>query len=109
MYGDICRLYEPCYRPTKFVIIPTVPSFEEEQANWLYTDTKDLRLVSSYTGLNFVETLELDCLTYKLMLRDAFIEHMSQSEEGRDYLEQAWILRQTEPDRKKLRKQFGGD
>lgn len=34
---------------------------------------------------------------------------MSETDEGRDYLENCWTLQQTEPDRKELRKQFGSD
>lgn len=67
------------------------------------TGTSDLKLVSDYTGLNFNEVIELDCITYKMLVRDAFIEKMSQTEEGRDYLEQCWIITQTEPDTAKLR------
>ena len=68
------------------------------------TSTGDLKLVSNYTGLNFNEAIELDCITYKMLVRDAFIDMMSQTEEGRDYLEQCWVLKQTEPDIAKLRK-----
>ncbi len=67
------------------------------------TDTGDLKLVADYTGLNFNEVLELDCITYKMLVRDAFIDMMSKSEEGRDYLEQCWVLTQTEPDTAKLK------
>ena len=63
-----------------------------------------LKMVSDYTGLNFNEVIELDCITFKLLLRDAFVDMMSKSEEGRDYLEQCWILKQTEPDIDGLRK-----
>ena len=62
-----------------------------------------LKIVSDYTRLNFNEVIELDCITFKMLLRDAFIDMMSKSEEGRDYLEQCWILKQTEPDIAKLR------
>ena len=65
-------------------------------------------MVSDYTGLNFNEVIELDCYTFKVLLRDAFISEMSHSEEGRDFLEQSWLLKQTEPDRDTLRKQLGG-
>ena len=63
-----------------------------------------LKMVSDYTGLDFNEVIELDCITFKLLLRDAFIDMMSKTEEGRDYLEQCWVLKQTEPDIKGLRK-----
>jgi hypothetical protein len=39
-----------------------------------------------------------------MLVRDAFIDRMSQTEDGRDYLEQCWILKQTEPDTAKLKK-----
>ena len=71
---------------------------------YLLTSTGDLKLVSDYTGLNFNEVIELDCITYKMLVRDAFVDMMSRTEEGRDYLEQCWILTQTKPDTAKLRK-----
>ena len=48
--------------------------------------------------------IELDCITFKMLVRDAFIDRLSQTEEGRDYLEQCWILDQTEPDTVGLKK-----
>ena len=68
------------------------------------TETSSLKLVSDYTGLNFNEVIELDCITFKMLVRDAFIHAMSQTEDGRDYLEQCWVLTQTEPDTAALRK-----
>ena len=62
-----------------------------------------LKMVADYTRLNFNEVVELDCITFKLLLRDAFIDMMSRTEEGRDYLEQCWILKQTDPDTVRLR------
>lgn len=67
-----------------------------------------LKMVADYTGLNFNEAIELDCITFKMLVRDSFIDMMSKTEEGRDYLEQCWILKQTEPDTVKL-KRFGGE
>ena len=65
------------------------------------------KLVSEYSGLNFVEIEELPIDTYMLLLRDAFIYKQNQSEAGRDYLKKCWILEQTEPDRQALRRKFG--
>ncbi|MBQ2527819.1 MAG: hypothetical protein II544_03610 [Spirochaetales bacterium] len=72
------------------------------------TETNDLSLLSGYTGMSFNELIELDCITFRMLLRDAFIHKMSQTEEGREYLENCWIIRQTEPDRAKLRKNLRG-
>ena len=41
-----------------------------------------------------------------MLLRDAFIYKQSQTKEGREYLEECWILEQTEPDREALRDHF---
>lgn len=64
-------------------------------------------LVAQYTGLNILQVEELDYIDYLMYRRDAFIYRMSQTEEGEKYLNNAWRLEQTKPDRKSLRKKFG--
>lgn len=66
------------------------------------------KLVADYTGLNFNEIEQLDYLDYLQYRRDAFIYSRQQTEKGREYLENAWRLTQTEPDKDKLRDKFGG-
>ncbi|MCI2000267.1 MAG: hypothetical protein LKJ75_05140 [Clostridia bacterium] len=79
----------------------------DEEKPYLYTDTEDLKMVADYSRLNFNECLELNCYTYKCLVRDAFIYKMRKTEKGIDYLETCWLLQQTQPDRKKLREKFG--
>lgn len=81
----------------------------EESKEYLETETEELKLVSNYTGFNFKDCLEMDMGTYKLLFRDAYINMLKESEKGREYLEDCWILRQTTPDREKLREWFGGE
>lgn len=50
---------------------------------------------------------ELDYINYLIYRRDAFIHRMSQTEDGEKYLNNAWRLEQTTPDRDGLRKKFG--
>ena len=50
---------------------------------------------------------ELDYLVYLMYRRDAFIWRLSQTEKGEEYLNNAWMLEQTKPDRDALRKKFG--
>lgn len=50
---------------------------------------------------------ELDYIDYLIYRRDAFIWRMSQTEKGTEYLNNAYRLEQTEPDRKSLRDKFG--
>lgn len=64
-------------------------------------------MVSEYTGLNFHEVRELNYIQYLIWRRDAFIHKMSQTEAGQEYLDNAWRLEQTKPDRAKLRKKLG--
>lgn len=64
-------------------------------------------MVSQYTGLNIIEVEDLDYIVYLRYRRDAFISRLSQSEKGLEYLDNAYRIEQTEPDRKNLREQFG--
>ena len=71
------------------------------------------RLVAEYTGLTFFQVAELDYVQYLIWLRDAYIYKLSQTEDGVKYLDNAWRMEQTEPDRaalrKKLRKEEAAD
>ncbi len=64
-------------------------------------------MVSQYTGLTIIEIEDLDYIDYLQYRRDAFISRLSQSEKGLEYLDNAYRIEQTEPDRKNLREQFG--
>lgn len=64
-------------------------------------------LVAEYTGLNFMEVGRLNYLQYLLWRRDAFIHSRMQTEAGREYLENAWRMEQTKPDRAALRAKLG--
>lgn len=62
--------------------------------------------MADYTGLNFKEVEALDYLTYLTWRRDAFIYRWDGTEKGRAYLDNAWRMEQTEPDRAALRKKL---
>ena len=51
-----------------------------------------------YARLDFFEVERLPIDIYFGLQRDAYIFNLQQTESGRDYLEQCWILSQTEPD-----------
>lgn len=84
-----------------------MPLDNSKEKPYLITNTDSLKLVSDYCGLNFAQVLNLDCCTYKILTRDAFIHKMRSTEQGQEYLEQCWILTQTAPDKSTLREQFG--
>ena len=62
--------------------------------------------MSDYTGLSFLEVAELDFLQYLIWRRDAYIHVLSQTEEGQEYLKNAYRMEQTKPDRKRLREKL---
>ena len=66
-------------------------------------------MASDYSGLNFSELNEVDIITFKILVRDGFISKMRESQAGQEFLQNAYLLRQTEPDRKALRKLKGGN
>jgi hypothetical protein len=59
--------------------------------------------VAEYTGLSFLEVGALDYIEYLRWRRDAYIYRLNQTEEGQEYLKNAWRMEQTKPDREKLR------
>ena len=63
--------------------------------------------MAEYTGLNFLEVWGLNYTLFLTLRRDAFIWWCSKSEKGEKYLDNAWRMEQTEPDRKALRAKFG--
>lgn len=71
------------------------------------TPTWHKHLVAAYTGLNFQQIGQLNYLEYLQYRRDAFINWLSQSESGQEYLDNAWRMEQTKPERAKLRAKYG--
>ncbi len=49
----------------------------------------------------------LDYIQYLTWRRDAYIYMLSRTEAGQEYLDNAWRMEQTKPDRKALRKKLG--
>lgn len=64
-------------------------------------------LVAQYAGISLLDVRELDYIQYLTWRRDAFIYFMSRTEKGQEYLDDAWRLEQTKPDRQKLRAKYG--
>lgn len=65
-------------------------------------------LVAEYTGLNFDQVGALNYIEYLQYRRDAFIYRLSQTEKGQEYLDNAWRMEQTKPDRAALRRKIHG-
>lgn len=69
--------------------------------------TAEEKAVSEYCGISMLDVEELDILQYYVYLRDARIYNLSQTEDGQEYLANAWRINQTAPERKKLREKYG--
>lgn len=106
MHDDTQGLFRDSDRAPGGIEIPTLPGGNNEETPYTQTETDDLHLIAEYTRMSFAELMQIDCITFKMLLRDAFINKMRQSEEGREYLENCWLMKQTEPDRQKLRREF---
>lgn len=65
--------------------------------------------MAEYTGLNFFEVADLNYLQYLIWRRDAYIHWLSRTETGQKYLDNAWRMEETVPDRQALRKKIGKD
>ena len=57
--------------------------------------------------MTILQVGDMDYIDYLRYRRDAFIHMMSQSEKGQEYLDNAYRLEQTTPDREALRDKFG--
>lgn len=57
--------------------------------------------------MTLVEVRKLDYLQYLIWRRDAYIYMLSRTEAGQEYLDNAWRMEQTKPDRVGLRKKLG--
>lgn len=78
----------------------------DDKGHQYTTSSYWVHLVSQYTGLSFHEVRELDYVQYLTYRRDAFISMLSQTEKGTEYLDNAWRMEQTKPDRPALRKKL---
>lgn len=63
--------------------------------------------MADYVGLSLLEVRELDYVQYLIWRRDAYIYMLSRTEAGREYLDNAWRMEQTKPDRLALREKLG--
>lgn len=63
--------------------------------------------MAEYTGLTLVEVREMEYIQYLILRRDAYIYMLSRTEAGQEYLDNAWRMEQTEPDRAGLRAKLG--
>lgn len=86
-------------------MIPYYPSPDGYKGHF-DVNTYEEKLIRDYSGFSFAMIEKMTVTEYWLLLRDAVIYRHMQTEEGREYLENAWCLGQTEPDIQALRSKF---
>lgn len=60
-------------------------------------NTLDYKFVADYAGVPLISVEDLGIFEFYMLLHDAAVWQLSQSEKGREYLETASRLRITEP------------
>lgn len=89
-------------------MLPYYPYTEDSAGHHDYTISSWwVHLVAEYTGLSIPAVRELEYIQYLTWRRDAYIHMLSRTEAGQEYLDNAWRMEQTKPDRARLREQFG--
>ena len=105
LFWRVYRLYRRGFKRKKLKL-PWYPLDDNRGHNYEITSYWE-HLVAQYTGLTIIEVEDLDYLEYLQYRRDAFIYRLTQSEKGLEYLDNAYRIEQTEPDRGSLREQYG--
>ena len=86
--------------------MPSCPWFDEGTVYYLPYTAED-KVVADYANISIFDVGNLNYDDYLLFRRDGYISLYSKTEAGLKYLEECWISEQTEPDRNKLRENFG--
>lgn len=85
--------------------IPYYPPKDNMEINYIVESISE-KNVADYLKISVLDVEKLDYITYLFFLREAFIFNCSQTDEGKEYLKNAYRLEQTSPDREKLRKKI---
>ena len=71
-----------------------------------YAYTINDKYVADYCNIPIMDVEELGLVEYLCYLRDATIMMLSRTQDGQKYLKNAWRIKQTAPDRQKLREKY---
>lgn len=64
------------------------------------------KLISKYCNISLLEVEELDLVEFLFYYREAVIYNCMQTDDGIEYLKNAYRLQQTDPEREKLREKY---
>lgn len=102
------HIYRLSARNQKFkkLALPYYPPQDREGEKYEISSTWE-KLVADYMGISLYDVDDMDYYDYLLIRRDAFIARLRQTESGQEYLDNAYRLTLTKPDRQALRENFG--
>ncbi len=87
--------------------MPRYPNGQAKAAEYTYTaDTRAEKLVIDYLNISIFDVQEMPIDLYLYFMRESYIYTLSQTENGRKYLEDCYRMTQTKPDRKKIREKI---
>lgn len=87
--------------------MPHYPNGQAEAAEYTYTvDTRAEKLVIDYLNISIFDVQEMPIDLYLYFMRESYIYMLSQTENGRKYLEDCYRMTQTKPDREKIREKI---
>lgn len=67
---------------------------------------QSVKMVIDYSGMGYNDVMLLPVDTFQLMLKNAVIDRLNSTEQGREYLADCSRLKQTEPDLGAIRTKF---
>ena len=90
----------------KKLVIPYYPQLGDNKVDYNIATYWE-KLVADYMRISLVDVEKLEYISYLEIRRDAFIERLRQTEAGREYLDNAFRIKQTKLDRSALRNKLG--
>lgn len=97
-------IYQRIDGNTKKLAIPYYPIQSDNKGHQYNVSTYWEQLVAHYANISIFEIEEMNVIDYWQLRFDAFVYMVGKTEKGQEYLDNAYRISQTEPDRKALRK-----
>ena len=91
-----------------YCALPDITDDGDEENYSYVQNTACEKLVADYANMPLPDVMKLNYVDFLILRREAFIYNLSKTKKGREKLEAAYCMEQTQPDRGGLRKQFGG-
>lgn len=90
-------------RQSSFPIKPTGANANKDNP-YFQVGLTQYNLVYEKFGVPIDRAMELDCLTFAKLVRDAYVLRLKETEEGQNYLKDCWRLEQEAPDYEAIKK-----